>query len=60
MSGLAGQYIRLRPTAKDPLERISSAEQIWIWMDNYCKTNPLEDVSTGGLVLFEELRAQVK
>jgi hypothetical protein len=60
MSGLSGQHMTLRPTAKDPLDRVSSAEQIFVWMDNYCKAKPLSRVETGGLDLFDELRAQAK
>jgi hypothetical protein len=60
MSGLSGQYMSLLPHAKDPLDRVSSAEQIFVWMDNYFKGNPLSRVEKGGLELFEELRAQAK
>jgi hypothetical protein len=28
---------------------------ISLWMDNYCRANPLKDVHDGSLVLFEEL-----
>ncbi|MDM0002209.1 hypothetical protein QTI24_26630 [Variovorax sp. J22P240] len=39
---------------KDLLSSID-AESIYLWMDNYCRANPLKRVSTGGWVLFEEL-----
>jgi hypothetical protein len=35
---------------------INSANQVFLWMDNYCKTNPLKTVGDGGWVLFKELR----
>ena len=28
---------------------------IYKWMDNYCRTNPLRDVSSGGIALADEL-----
>ena len=41
---------------ESPLKKINSANQIFLWMDNYCKTNPLKTVGDGGWVLFKELR----
>lgn len=32
-----------------------SPPQAWLWMDNYCRENPLETVLTGGQKLFSEL-----
>jgi hypothetical protein len=40
----------------DPLSKLNSADQAFLWMDNYCKTNPLKNVSDGGWELFKELR----
>jgi hypothetical protein len=42
--------------ARNTLKNISSADQIFLWMDNYCKANPLKDVSYGAETLMEELR----
>lgn len=39
----------------DVLEKVNSAEQLYLWMDNYCNKNPLNLVSTGANVLFLEL-----
>jgi hypothetical protein len=39
----------------DPLDALSSAEQAYVWMDNYCRKNPLEKVMRGGWELFFEL-----
>ncbi len=33
-----------------------SGQQIFLWMDNYCKENPLKDVIDGGYDLMNELR----
>ena len=56
MSGLntLHEIENLKP--KDPLDNINSANQIFLWMDNYCKTNPLKTVGDGGWALFKELR----
>lgn len=42
----------------DPLGKLNSAEQAYVWMDNYCKTNPLNSVAEGGYELFSELIAR--
>jgi hypothetical protein len=44
----------------DPLSQISSANQIFVWMDNYCQNNPLEKLSDGGLTLYIELENRIK
>jgi hypothetical protein len=44
----------------DPLGELSSMDQAYAWMDNYCRKNPLEDVRKGGLDLFTELMLKVK
>jgi hypothetical protein len=40
---------------RDPLDLLSSMDQAFAWMDNYCRKNPLEKVSIGGFILFVEL-----
>ena len=39
----------------NPLDSVSSAEQMFVWMDNYCKTNPLGNVTEGAAELFDEI-----
>ncbi len=51
MSGLAVGY------EKNILQGTDS-ESIFLWMDNYCKANPLNGVADGGLDLFFELVKQ--
>ncbi|RYH67703.1 MAG: hypothetical protein EON54_03810 [Alcaligenaceae bacterium] len=48
LSGLAIE------SEKDVLRTVN-AESIYLWMDNYCRANPLKQLATGGQVLFEEL-----
>jgi hypothetical protein len=31
---------------------------LFLWMDNYCRANPLSDVASGGYKLFQELAKQ--
>jgi hypothetical protein len=33
----------------------TDAESVFLWMDNYCKTNPLNSLADGGFALFGEL-----
>jgi hypothetical protein len=42
-------------TKADLLKQIGSAEQIFLWMDNYCKANPLSFLGDGGNKLIVEI-----
>ena len=37
------------------LKNVNSADQIFVWMTNYCQKNPMSSLSEGGFLLFEEL-----
>lgn len=54
MSGLSAIH-ELSGRNDDPLNKINSAKQIYVWMDNFCQKNPLRTVSSGGVDLFIEL-----
>lgn len=56
ISGLNVAYKTFNPNSIDPLDKLSSGEQALVWMDKYCRENPLQRVDTGGTVLFLELR----
>jgi hypothetical protein len=43
----------------DKLKSTDSAS-IELWMDNYCRANPLKYVDEGGTVLFNELGEKTK
>ena len=45
---------------KDPLDALNSADQAYLWMDNWCKANPLKKVSEGAVSLFIELMDKKK
>ena len=56
LSGLsASQVIR-----GDPLNALSSAAQAYVWMDNFCRKNPLDTVAYGAYALFFELADRSK
>jgi hypothetical protein len=40
---------------KDPLDKLNSSDQMILWMDNYCKANPLRSVGEGANALYLEL-----
>ena len=40
---------------RDPLQKVKSAQQAYVWMDNYCKSNPLSTIQVGANRLFDEL-----
>jgi hypothetical protein len=42
----------------DPLAKIGSAQQIYLWMDNYCKANPLSKINEGAKDLYQELQKE--
>jgi anthranilate/para-aminobenzoate synthase component II len=43
---------------EDALSKTSSADQIFLWMDNYCKKNPLKEVNNGAYELMQELKSK--
>lgn len=53
---LSGINIALSRENHDPLGQTKSGDQIKIWMDNYCRANPLSDVVVGAFLLFNELQ----
>jgi hypothetical protein len=42
-------------TPADPLQSIQSGQQIILWMDNYCRAHPLDNVVDGANALWHEL-----
>ncbi len=32
-----------------------TTKQIYLWMDNYCRANPLSSAMTGSSVLYQEM-----
>jgi hypothetical protein len=42
----------------DVLDRLNSADQAYFWMDNYCKANPLKNISSGAIQLYFEVEGK--
>ena len=38
----------------------TDAQSIYLWMDNFCNSNPLDNLDTGGYVLADELQKRMK
>lgn len=45
--------------APDPLDAIS-IQQLYLWVDNYCRANPLHNLSKAANTLYQELDANAK
>lgn len=60
LSGMAVLHARIDLKPSDPLNFLSSAEQAFAWMDNYCTRNPLNSVTEGAAVLFDEISSRKK
>lgn len=57
---LSGLNSAMRQDVKnDPLKG-ASLEGFYLWMDNYCKANPLSNLFTGGNLLYAELFQKAK
>ncbi len=59
LTGLNASWDAERKQPANPLGQIKNADQAYLWMDNYCRANPMSDVHIGGARLLAEL-AQVK
>ena len=57
---LSGLNTAIATDTNDPLERLNSMEQAYLWIDNYCKANPLHHTQRAALYLFQELRQDQK
>ena len=42
----------------DALDHLNSADQAFVWMDNYCRANPLQGVAKGATQLYIELKRE--
>jgi len=55
MSGLNAMFDILVSGSPDHLNKITSADEIFVWMDNYCARNPAGKLSNGGKELLLDL-----
>ena len=57
-SWLLGYLSGLAVGRQQDILKETSNESIFLWMDNYCKANPLENVIHAGNILSYELKKQ--
>lgn len=58
LSGLNSMHVLAGLEPKDPIDELNSIDQAFVWLDNFCKANPLRKVDGGVLELFAELKAK--
>jgi hypothetical protein len=58
LSGRSVGHALLGGSPKDPLDALNSADQAYVWMDNFCKANPLRRLDGAADELFAELIAK--
>jgi hypothetical protein len=58
LSGLNSMHAFLGLRPSDPLDELNSMDQAYVWLDNFCKANPLRKVDGAARELFEELKAK--
>ena len=57
---LVGFLSGLSVASRNEALKDTNVESLSLWMDNYCRSNPLKDVDDGGMDLFIELKAMKK
>ena len=55
LSGLNRMHEFARFKPNDPLDELNSMDQAFVWVDNFCKANPLRKIDGVGLDLYMEL-----
>jgi len=58
LSGMNVTYELAGSGPRDPLGTLNSADQAFVWMDNFCQANPLRQLDGAALELFAELTAK--
>lgn len=58
LSGLNVAHTKGGIVPSDPLSELNSMDQARIWMDNYCRADPLSKISGAAVQLFSELIAK--
>lgn len=53
---LVGYMTGLAVALQTDILQQPDGESIFLWMDNWCRANPLSNLSTGGTVLYNELK----
>ena len=55
LSGLNVMHDQARRQPPNPLDRLNSMDQAFVWIDNFCKANPLRKLDGAASELFDEL-----
>ena len=55
LSGMSLAWAAEGRTPAQPLTALTSPEEPFIWMGNYCRANPRESIGRGATILFFEL-----
>ncbi len=55
LSGLSVMHAQAQRQPPDPLDRLNSIDQAFVWLDNFCKANPLRRLDGATVELFDEL-----
>jgi len=48
-------FVRENKWEKEPLEKIRSVNQVFMYLDKYCRENPLKDIQWATYVLWDEI-----
>ena len=60
MTGLRDMWSAQNRKPVNPLSQLNSTDQAVLWVDNYCKANPLDGPDLAGMKLFFELATKAK
>ena len=55
LSGLSVAWAAEGKTPARPMSALSSVEEPFVWMNNFCRANPREAIGRGAITLFFEL-----
>ncbi len=55
LSGLNTMHALAGLKPDNPLDELNSVDQAYVWLDNFCKANPLRKVDGASLELYKEL-----
>ena len=53
LSGLNFEHVK--EGGGNALKAVNSADQLFVWVTNYCQKNPMSRLSDAGVLLFDEL-----
>lgn len=57
---LSGLNLAFAKANNDPLDKVQSVEDTFVWMDNYCRNNPKKTIGEAAQVFYGELKMKGK